>query len=93
MGTGPSPSRTVGAAWKLHRRWAGANHRRTYHAEQSNAATARRTPGTAARYRDGLAGRRALQDVLPEVHALAQKCGGLDKLAEIVENLRTSKPV
>jgi len=35
----------------------------------------------------------ALQDVLPEVHALAQKCGGLDKLAEIVENLRTSKPV
>jgi hypothetical protein len=35
----------------------------------------------------------ALQDVLPEVHALAQKCGGLDKLAEIVDNQRTSKPV
>jgi hypothetical protein len=35
----------------------------------------------------------ALQDVLPEVQTLARKCGGLDKLAEIVDNLRTSKPV
>lgn len=35
----------------------------------------------------------ALQDVLPEIHELAQKCGGLDKLAKIVENLRSAKPV
>ena len=39
------------------------------------------------------AGGGALQDVLTEVHALAQKCGGMDKLAEIVNDLRTSKPV
>ena len=35
----------------------------------------------------------ALQDLLPEIHALAQRCGGLDKLARIVENLRSAKPV
>lgn len=34
-----------------------------------------------------------LQDLLPEIQALAKKCGGLDKLAEIVGNLRTAKPV
>ena len=34
-----------------------------------------------------------LQDLLPEIQALAKKCGGMDKLAEIVGNLRTSKPV
>jgi hypothetical protein len=34
-----------------------------------------------------------LQDLLPEIQALARKCGGLDKLAEIVGNLRTAKPV
>jgi hypothetical protein len=34
-----------------------------------------------------------LQDLLPDIQALAKKCGGLDKLAEIVGNLRTSKPV
>jgi len=34
-----------------------------------------------------------LQDLLPDIQALAKKCGGLDKLAEIVGTLRTSKPV
>lgn len=35
----------------------------------------------------------ALQDILPEIQALAKKCGGLDKLAEIVANLKSAKPV
>jgi hypothetical protein len=34
-----------------------------------------------------------LQDLLPEIQALAKKCGGLDKLEEIVSNLRSAKPV
>ena len=34
-----------------------------------------------------------LQDLLPEIQTLAKKCGGLDKLAEIVATLRTNKPV
>jgi hypothetical protein len=34
-----------------------------------------------------------LQDLLPEIQALAKKCGGMEKLAEIVGNLRSAKPV
>jgi hypothetical protein len=34
-----------------------------------------------------------LQDLLPEIQALAKKCGGMDKLAELVGNLCTKKPV
>lgn len=32
--------------------------------------------------------RTRLQDVLPEIQALAQRVGGLSRLAEIVEQLR-----
>jgi hypothetical protein len=49
------------------------------------------SPGGAATAPAEMGGK--LQDLLPEIQALAKKCGGLDKLAEIVGNLRTSKPV
>jgi hypothetical protein len=49
------------------------------------------SPGGAAPAPAEMGGK--LQDLLPEIQALAKKCGGLDKLAEIVGNLRTSKPV
>lgn len=32
-----------------------------------------------------------LQDVLPEISALAQKVGGLDQLARLIETLRSAK--
>jgi hypothetical protein len=32
-----------------------------------------------------------LQELLPEVHALAVKAGGLDQLAQLIATLRTSK--
>jgi hypothetical protein len=49
------------------------------------------SPGGAASAPAEMGGK--LQDLLPEIQALAKKCGGMDKLAEIVGNLCTSKPV
>ncbi len=48
-------------------------------------------PGGAAPAPAELGGK--LQDLLPEIQTLAKKCGGMDKLAEIVGILCSTKPV
>jgi hypothetical protein len=57
----------------------------------SNTQASPPAPGGAATAPAEMGG--ALQDLLPEIQALAKKCGGMDKLAEIVANLKSAKPV